>query len=101
MDKQFKRLPNPTLIRVFEIPSPDERYCHGGGKPMNFQEVDWFHDISQSGTTDEANEEGSIFYERGRENLTEFIKEKMYYDPDKAYLVLCPLFSFTIGYDAN
>lgn len=93
---------NLTLIRVFEIPPPDARYCFGGGKLMNFVEIDWFHDISQlSSQAILPSEARSITDPDGPAALTEMIKEKNYYDPNKAYLVLCPLHSFTINYYAS
>lgn len=73
------------LIRVFEIPSP--KYTDGV-EPYAFVEVDWFQDaIGLCNTVD------------GRHRLREFIENKAYFDPEKAYLVLHPMHSFTIGYE--
>lgn len=36
----------------------------------------------------------------GRARITDFIKQKRYYDPRKAYLILHPEHPFTIGYSA-
>ena len=88
---------NTTLIRVFEIPQPDGHFRFGGENAFPFIELDSFHDSSQfvqlavpSITTDE-----------GVALLTASIRGKIYFDPAKAYLVLCPLRSFTIGYTAD
>lgn len=99
---------NPTLIRVFEIPRFGRGYIFGAGREARFIERDWFHDAKQDGSTFVgAHLEGETFpdsfsvsTEEGREKLAEMIMGKTYYDPDKAYLVLCPLGSFTINYDA-
>lgn len=94
--------PNPTLIRVFEIAPPDGRFCHGNGLVQRFVEVDWFHDASQMpsemvGDTNDI----SIATAEGRKNIEAMIRKKTYFRPDVSYLVLCPLFSFTINYEAR
>lgn len=94
-------MPNPTLIRVLEIPSSDGNFRFGGGQPQMFVEVDWFHDASEIPDFPPGEVVPTVLTEEGRSRLTEFIMEKNYFDRSKAYLVLCPLFSFTINYDGG
>lgn len=83
-----------SLVRVLEIPPSDGKFRFGGGAPQTFVEVDWFRDdpgvipTPNFGTTE------------GREQVEKFIRQKNYFDPAKAYLVLHPQHSFTIGYKA-
>ena len=86
------------LIRVFEIPPPDGQHCFGGGKPVTFVEVDWFHDALEALPSVENREALSITRPEGHEFLADFIRGKTYFDARKAYLVLHPSVSFTIGY---
>lgn len=98
---------NPYLIRVLEIAPPTGEYCHGGGYDATFREVDWFKDSLENADTFSVfdphakTEDHSITTRLGRENLTKMIKARNYYDENKEYLVLCPMFSFTINYKAN
>ena len=90
---------NPHLIRVFEIPPPDGRYCFGGGKSMTFTEVDWFKDSLEMWTEEmEWRETHSITTSQGRRALRAMIVEKNYFDSTKALLVLHSTHSFTINY---
>jgi hypothetical protein len=64
-----------TFIRVYELPERQQLtngYCMAGPVPIAFGNVDWF--------------EAPIG--EGRERLTEFIKTKRYYRPDRSFLVL-------------
>ena len=105
---------NQHLIRVFEIPPPDGRYCFGGGKVMPFIEVDWFKDSHEfanewrtwpgSMTPDGASrdpDDYSIQTPQGRDFLADHLREKVYFDPNKAYLVMSPRGCFTINYEAR
>lgn len=76
------------LVRVFEIPDGSGNYHFGGGEMQSFVEVDWFRDDSLDCT-----QENQVAY-------TKFIRNKGYFNPQKAYLVLCPRYSFTINYRA-
>ena len=70
---------------------------------MTFQEVDWFHDsVANPGLwRDEAQMMAhSITTPEGRAALGEHLKEKVYYTPGDALLVLNAQHSFTIGYTA-
>lgn len=103
-DEAERTGPNLTLIRVFEIPPPDGRYTFGRGNRAPFVEVDWFHDALGSGVHFETIGERkahSITTDEGRAALEKYIREKQYFREDRAYLVLCPLESFTINYDAS
>ena len=105
---------NPHLIRVFEIPAPDDRYCFGGGKRMTFIEVDWFKDaheferewaewpgvMTPPGASRDP-DDYSIQTPEGRAFLADHLREKVYFDPNKAYLVMSPLACFTINYDGS
>ena len=83
------------LIRVFEIPPPTGNFHFGGGEHQSFVEVDWFRDDPLAGV-----DVPSFATEEGRALVADFIKAKRYFSPDKAYLVLHPEHSFTIGYKA-
>ena len=93
---------NHHLIRVFEIPPPDPRYCFGDGKLMPFREVDWFMDsLVHPSLQEDDLAKHSITTEPGRLFLTDFIRQKRYYRPGVPLLVLHPQVSFTIGYEAT
>lgn len=86
------------LVRVFEIPPPSGKFHFGGGEMTHFAEVDWFRDDPRDFEPDRHT---SLFHtEQGRKTIEEFIRHKHYFDPTKAYLVLHPTHSFTIGYKA-
>ena len=68
---------------------------------MRFLEVDWFHDISQEPAMVKGDHRAfSISTPEGRGKLEEMLRTKDYFDEHKAYLVLCPMHSFTINYHA-
>ena len=77
------------LIRILEIPPSSGNFHFGGGEPQEFVEVDWFRDDAWL-----------IATEDGRNGIADFIRQKRYFDPSKAYLVLHPTHTFTIGYSA-
>lgn len=79
-----------ALIRVLEIPRSDGYFRFGGGQVQPFVEVDWFRDDSGPSMSDAE----------GRGQLEAYIKQKKYFNPLKAYLVLHQDASFTIGYSA-
>ena len=73
-----------TFVRIYQLPHKlTAGYCFGAGRPIEFRNVDWFEALI------EADHAG----------LTEFIKTKQYYSPDRQYLVLAddPSMTFTIG----
>jgi hypothetical protein len=81
-----------SLIRVFEIPPKTGNFHFGGGEPQTFMEIDWFRndppfelDYSKASDVQE---------------IKNFIRAKNYYKPSKAYLVLHPVYPFTINYEA-
>lgn len=86
-----------ALIRVFLMPvSLDTgRYLFSGGEPATFMQVDWFRDDPPPGT-----ELPGVGTPEWRAMLTEFIRIKTYYRPDRAFLVLHPEHPFTINYEA-
>ena len=83
------------LIRVLEIPPPTGNMHFGknNGEPQTFIEVDWFRDDPLDGVQ-------HMFTEEGRERIAKFIRDKKYFDPEKAYLVLHQEHTFTINYKA-
>lgn len=83
-----------SLIRVLEIPKSTGNFHFRAGEAQTFVEVDWFRD------EDPLTEELMMNSEDGRGQIAEFIKQKRYFNPSKAYLVLHESHSFTIGYSA-
>ena len=79
------------LIRVFEIPNLKADFLFSRPQQDVFLQVDWFRDdgMPQVGEAEK------------REMLTNFIREKKYYNSSKAYLVLHPVSPFTINYEAD
>jgi len=85
------------LIRVLEIPPPTGTYHFRSGEPQTFIEVDWFRDDDYI----EGHPDAPVMTtERGRELIIAFIKQKRYFKPGKAFLVLHQDYSMTIGYSA-
>lgn len=75
-----------TFVRVYELPTKlTDGFCHGGGRPIAFVNVDWFEAIVASGP----------------EHLIRFIKGKQYYKPHRSYVVIGdhPDFTFRISPD--
>jgi hypothetical protein len=74
-----KRAAEP-LIRVYRLPEKlTNGFCFGGGTPIPFINVDWFNaeppaDMGIATPT--------------RDELTAFIKSKVYWDPSARFLVL-------------
>jgi hypothetical protein len=77
------------LIRVLEIPASSGRFHFSGGEPQIFVEVDWFRDDEEMWRRDDWPEQ-----------LTDWLREKKYFNQDRAYLVLHPKRTFTINYEA-
>ena len=75
------------LIRVFEIPAPDGRFCFGAGKPMTFTELDWFRDDGMP--------EGYL-----PDDIVDFVTNKRYARGGRPLLVLTESWSVTINYRA-
>lgn len=84
MEDIAKRLETErTFVRVYLLPQQlTNGYCFGTGKPITFQNVDWFETVIDDGI----------------EPLIAFIKGKRYYQPIFRYLVIGdhPGFTFTI-----
>jgi hypothetical protein len=78
------------LVRVLEIPPSSGRFHFGGGERQTWIEVDWFRDDDNLFLRDDYPEQ-----------MTRWLKQKKYYRPDKAYLVLHPLKPFTINYETS
>lgn len=81
------------LIRVFEIPPPTGNFHFSGGERQSFVEVDWFR--SDGGHPVDMSKQ------EGRDLVEENVRQKRYFKPDRAYLVLHPVHSFTINYRAD
>jgi len=81
------------LVRILEMPPAFPRGFHfGSGQPVVFLEVDWFHlPAGHEGEPDIATAEGQA-------ELTQVLRGKIYWKPDRAYLVLHPTHPFTINY---
>ena len=61
---------------VYEMPEKlSDGFCFGGGKPITFMNVDWFH----------------VPADMTVEKLTEFLKTKRYIKPGRKFLVVGPL----------
>lgn len=61
---------------VYELPEKmSDGFCFGGGTPITFLNVDWFHVPSEMAV----------------EKLTEFLRGKRYVKPGRKYLVIGPL----------
>lgn len=74
-----------TFARVYRLPPKlTNGFCFGGGKPITFQNVDWF-DVPPDYAT--------------RERIEKHVRSKNYFAADAVFLVLCddPRLTFTIG----
>lgn len=80
------------LVRVLEIPPPTGKFHFAGGEPQIFIEVDWFRDDPS------LSEKPDFATAEGRQQISDFVKAKRYFSPGKAYLVLHPIYPFTINY---
>ncbi len=89
-----------NFCRVFEIPEQyPEGFCFGGGRPVNFQMVDWFNPVQglpQPGISKEVwrKEVGEIetkevTTEELNKKLIPFLIDKQYVKKGREYLVLC------------
>lgn len=75
------------FIRVFVIPEFTGTFHFHEPEACIFWEIDWFDDTTDLVSTPE-----------GMEKLKGFIKSKSWFDENRAYLVLHPTHTFTIGY---
>jgi hypothetical protein len=67
-----------NLIRVFLLPATvSAEFCFGGGHPTNFILVDWFRPSQEVGEPLDI------------EGIRQFIRDKMYYHPDRNLLAMC------------
>lgn len=70
-------------VYVYELPERlTDGYCFGGGRPIRFQNVDWF----------------DVPVNEPRDILVGFVKRKQYFRADRRFLVLGdrPELTFTI-----
>jgi len=88
-----------NFCRVFEIPEKfPSGFLFGGGKPVNFQMVDWFNPVMgvpQPAVTKEVWKEKvgeietvEISISEIEKNIIPFLKEKNYINPELSYLIL-------------
>lgn len=77
------------FLRIFRLPTefPTE-YCFGGGHPVEFQLIDWFN--VAGGPLDLGKEfsRGDPDYERYIKELSDYMREKKWFDPSYTYMVL-------------
>ncbi len=89
-----------NFCRVFELPEQyPNGFCFGGGRPVNFQMVDWFNpvrDISQPAVSKDVWREKvgeievkKVTTEHLEKELIPWLRDKPYVKPGKEYLVLC------------
>ena len=89
-----------NFCRVFEIPNSfPNKYCFGGGHPVNFQMVDWFNPVEGLGTPgvskkvwrEKVGEIKTVktTEDELRKDIIEFLMKKRYVKPRREYLVLC------------
>lgn len=89
-----------NFCRVFELPNRyPEGFCFNGGRPVNFQLVDWFNpvpDIGQPAVSKEVWREKvgdieikTISIDELKNSLVPFLKDKAYVNTGRDYLVLC------------
>ena len=68
-------LPNSTMVFVYQLPPKmSDGFCFGGGRPITFQNVDWFNGFD--GMT--------------RDDLETEVRGKKYVKPGETYLVCSP-----------
>ena len=82
----------PGLVVVLRIPTLSTDFCFGGGIPHEFIMMDWFHDHPGIGYPDPP----IVGSDRWRSEITDMIKEKVYYNDEWDYLVLHKEHSFVI-----
>ena len=89
-----------NFCRVFELPESYPRgFCFGGGRPVNFQMVDWFNPISgihQPSVSEEVWLEKvgkkpikTITIDELNETLIPWLKDKSYVKSGKEFIVIC------------
>jgi hypothetical protein len=88
-----------NFCRVFEIPDEyPSGFCFGGGKPVNFQMVDWFNPVPGLGQPTLSKvrwlgevgdfEVKTVTIEELEQTLVPFLEKKQYIKPGQEYLVL-------------
>lgn len=74
--------PETNFCRIFELPLHyPEKYCFGGGVPVEFRMVDWFNPVSDS--MQEKDWETEI-----APMLREFVTYKAYIRQNRDYLLI-------------
>ena len=64
------------MIRVYRLPEKlSDGFCHGGGVPITFTNVDWFGAPPEGQSVSPG-------------EIANFIRAKSYFDPSARYLVL-------------
>jgi hypothetical protein len=75
-----------NFCRVFELPETYPKgFCFGGGRPVNFQMVDWFEPWPRSIETGELE---NRTWEEVQNMLINFLQEKSYIKDRHKYLVI-------------
>lgn len=83
---EFRITSDNDFIRIFIIPEKfPEGYCFDGPKPVDFPMIDWFQVFSGTSLPIMI---GGKQYEEKKEEITECIKNKIYYHNNIRYLVL-------------
>ena len=74
-----------NFCRVFELPdSFPVEFCFGGGHPVEFKIVDWFQPVPW----DHLHTGKLLAWPEYEVLLRKFLKKKLYYDPDKKYILI-------------
>lgn len=82
------------LIRILELPDFAPGFRFGGNVVATFKDLDWFRDDPRPA---DMPEQGTPDW---RAYVEKFVREKTYFNPARAYLVLHPTHPFTINYSA-
>jgi len=73
-----------NFCRIFELPiGYPEGFCFGGGRPVQFQMVDWFYPIPQEDIPDNIKPWDEYILP-----LKDWLKDKGYVKPGRQYLLI-------------
>jgi hypothetical protein len=81
---------NQNFIRIFRLPEVyPEGYCFAGGHEVTFKLIDWFYPLDQTGfyNNQDVLLDGDMIEEH-HVKIREFIKGKIYYNSQYAYLAI-------------
>jgi len=89
---KYKVTQATNFLRVFRLPDeyPSD-YCFGGGHSVEIQLLDWFNAFSQQDFWEKDEKEVDTTeqeYIDHIDSLKQFIKEKIYFNSNKTYMVL-------------